>query len=103
MGGPEPAFSVLDQDGERQGDDGSGDEVDVAVAAEIQAIMGDVQGIMAGRARHQEAMQQAYELQLLASLRQVGAAIRSQVGKEEAADSRQLAALRAKKGLAALS
>ena len=37
-------------------DEGSGDEVDLAVAAEMQAIMGDVRGIVEGRARHQQAV-----------------------------------------------
>ena len=103
MGGPEPAFSVLDQDGERQGDNGSGDEVDVALATELQTIMGNVQGIMAGRARHQQAVQQAFQLKLLASIRQVSAAVKAQVSMEEAEDSRQLARLRKDRTLVALS
>ena len=37
-------------------DEGSGDEVTLAVAAEMQAIMGDVRGLVEGRARHQQAV-----------------------------------------------
>ena len=97
------AAGQLDLSGLEQADDGSGDEVDVAVAAELQNIMGDVQGIMAGRARHQQAVQQAFQLKLLASIRQVSAAVKAQVSMEEAEDSRQLARLRKDRTLVALS
>ena len=86
MGGPQPAYSAIDHGSQLDPDEESGDEVDMAVAEELQTIMGDVRGIMAGRARHLQAMRQSFQRQMLASMRQVRTAVRAQLGYEEAAD-----------------
>ena len=82
MGGPRPAYSAIGHGSQLDPDDGSGDEVDLAVAEELQTIMGDVRGIMAGRAKHLKAMRQSFQRQLLASMHQVRTAVRAQLGYE---------------------